>query len=121
MSSRTRERSVGRGCGDDAVATQNPRLQSIVRAYIARFRANSEEELGSFTNARPSGRRAALIVPPRWPKGSMNWRSHGALLAQLPNEVQSAFGLTISSLSKTGRRNRQKYSRSGIGDGGELS
>ena len=28
----------------------NPRLQSIVRAYIARFRAKSDEELGSFRN-----------------------------------------------------------------------
>jgi hypothetical protein len=93
MSSRTRERSVGRGGGDDAVAMQNPRLQSIVRAYIARFRANSEEELGSFRNeptVASAIERAGLAITPGGKRYHHQRRLPRALLKQAATELKRA-------------------------------
>lgn len=49
MSARYRTGRVRTGCGDATVVdAAHPRLESVVRAYISRCRANSDEELGSF-------------------------------------------------------------------------
>lgn len=48
MSTQHQRVQRGQGCGAPAAVGSHPRLNSIVRAYIARCRANSEDELGSF-------------------------------------------------------------------------
>jgi hypothetical protein len=93
MSSRRRELTVGRGCGDDTVVTTNPRLQSIVRAYISRFRANSEEELGSFRNeptVASAIERAGLATTPGGKRYHHQRRLPAALLKQAAAELKRA-------------------------------
>jgi hypothetical protein len=93
MSSRTGELSVGRGCGDQTVANVNPRLESIVRGYIARFRANSDAELGSFRRERAVAsaiERGGLATTPDGKRYHHQRRLPRALLKQAATELKRA-------------------------------
>ena len=48
MSTQYQREQRGQGCGAPAEVGSRPQLNLVVRAYIARCRANSEDELGSF-------------------------------------------------------------------------
>jgi hypothetical protein len=92
MSSHRRQ-SPGRGCSDASVVEVKPRLQSIVRAYVSRFRPGSEEELGSF-RAEPTVaaaiERAGRATTPTGKRYHHQRRLPAALLATAVHELKRA-------------------------------
>jgi len=92
MSSDSRS-SSGRGCGDASGIAANPRLDLIVRIYIALYRPHSDEELGSF-RAEPTVaaaiERAGRAITPAGKRYSHQRRLPGALLAKAAKELRRA-------------------------------
>lgn len=93
MSSQGCVLSVGRGCGDGTVAAVSPKLEFIVQAYIARFRANSDEELGSFRSERTVAsaiERAGLATAPNGKRYHHQRRLPRGLLKQVALSLKKA-------------------------------